>query len=713
MKLLTVVASTLIATTAAIGYAQPSAKGHLRSTDGATVTDSSTSLPWSNGNDDPIGLERSDETLGSGLVGPRRNSGEAAKNKKGTDAGTTEAQFPRGEIVSGLSSIREARHQTSARFWSGYAIVTEHMLFSSFSDVPAELCYRQAVPVDTALISVEACNRSSCREGKHEPESTPSRDAGVCARLSALDKTASLQPTVRASLQTDARGQAVMIRAAAVKKGEHLRIRLQYLTRAPMYAGVSRVKLPARGTDARAAPAEKLTADIPLDRMAPMANEVTTQNLVDASFALEFADRTAFSASTNAQTWSFPCEKRHCAEVRVLANPKPATPFDLVLAIDVSPSTNQSARPRLPQALALLLAAAPSGTRVRALSFAARTRVLNDRAVDVRSLPLSQIAGAGLASDLGSATRLDAVWHVTEPWFKAKRNLKLKPLIVLIGDGDLTEDDEFPLARLRRAGVELSILNIGNAKTRQFAAKAANLTGGVVVDAGVEAEQIAGNDGGQAFEERITELFAPIVARQITLRVGTQSYELGPLRAGRDISWEGSSRAPGVQVFGVGKQKLPSALPTELTSALANRIMASDVSRRPATNPSFESTSLGAGMPASPLLSMLRQRVLPVARGCFRKDRAGRADYSKRVTFFLRLARQEVIASRIEGSIKPEFKKCLATAIDDLDIPLFYGTVAVSYPLVTQAEPTSEPIELSPEVAQYVEEISSQSTFRP
>jgi hypothetical protein len=108
---------------------------------------------------------------------------------------------------------------------------------------------------------------------------------------------------------------------------------------------------------------------------------------------------------------------------------------------------------------------------------------------------------------------------------------------------------------------------------------------------------------------------------------------------------------------------------------------------------------IGAGMPSDPLLSMLRQRILPVARGCFRRDRAGRAEYQKRAVFVFALADREIVDARIEGGIPDALRQCLLTAVDTLEVPRFSGVVKVRYPLITESMPLPEQIELRSETA--------------
>jgi hypothetical protein len=121
---------------------------------------------------------------------------------------------------------------------------------------------------------------------------------------------------------------------------------------------------------------------------------------------------------------------------------------------------------------------------------------------------------------------------------------------------------------------------------------------------------------------------------------------------------------------------------------------------RPKTD---EEPELGAGMPGSPLLSMLRQRIMPMARGCFRRDRAGRADYQVRAVFVFELAEREVIAASVQGKIADALRSCLLNAVDGLLVPRFTGKVLVRYPLVTEREPLPSQIELTAGTADQVD----------
>ena len=115
----------------------------------------------------------------------------------------------------------------------------------------------------------------------------------------------------------------------------------------------------------------------------------------------------------------------------------------------------------------------------------------------------------------------------------------------------------------------------------------------------------------------------------------------------------------------------------------------------------------GKGMPGSPLLSMLRQRILPVARGCFRRDRAGRADYQVRAIFEFELADREITWAHVQGAIAEPLRACLLASVDSLAVPPFTGRVVVRYPLITEREPLPSQIELTPQTASELDSVAT------
>src|SRR4029077_20864201 len=65
---------------------------------------------------------------------------------------------------------------------------------------------------------------------------------------------------------------------------------------------------------------------------------------------------------------------------------------------------------------------------------------------------------------------------------------------------------------------------------------------GVVLDAGSEADAAARGRDPALLAERLAALFAPTVARA-TINAGTQRVDLGPLRAGEWLRYQGVARS--------------------------------------------------------------------------------------------------------------------------------------------------------------------------
>ncbi len=103
---------------------------------------------------------------------------------------------------------------------------------------------------------------------------------------------------------------------------------------------------------------------------------------------------------------------------------------------------------------------------------------------------------------------------------------------------------------------------------------------------------------------------------------------------------------------------------------------------------------------------MLRHRIVPVARGCFREDRAGRPNYQTRAVFAFQLADREIVDAGVSGRLTPELRACLLRAVDELAIPRFDGTVAVRYPIYTAPQLPPPTLSLDGDVADAVDAIA-------
>ncbi len=714
--------------------------------------------------DDPIGVDG--EAQGVAAAADQADA-EAAVRARARDAeaeryGPTPppARATVGEALTSVRSVRETSHRVDTTLDAGLAIVRVEMAFATAVDSPAEVRYRLPVPAGAQLAALEVCNDLGCRTGAIDR----SRDV-----FGAYDDSVQARgperalPIAHAVALDDERGRAIVLRAAPVSKGHELRVRLAFVADTPVRGGSARIVLPARGMDPNVAPSEvHFTAPGMLDARVAGRPATDARASFDPWVEVRLDARLAAGAAASARVWTFPCHGSArgglCARAHVAAGPRDAEARDFVIAVDVSPSTEGPTRGRLLPAIASLLATAPQGSRVRAVAFAARARVLVSEPLDPAALPLSRFAGIADVSDLGSATRFEAVWALVHEWFP-RRARRLRPAIVIVGDGGLTAGDARPFARARRAGVEVHVVNLSGRASVPALAEGARSTGGAVIDAGRDADD-AGRGEAAALDERIGAVFAPVVAPRVSVVAG-RSVHLGGLRAGDALAWEGPvGRAPKLMLG--GRATTARAAPPDIALALAARSLTRDAAatadanppalarglaavdardfvpdmRSPRPPPSKNpkrcdrrgpawrhggvssdvapvalaeeracratakptrppNTDVGAGMPADPLLDMLRQRVIPVARGCFRRDRAGRLDYAVRAVFAFTLAEREIVAAEIEGAIDARLRNCLLAAIDTLEVPRFSGLVEVRYPLRTQREPLPKEIELT------------------
>jgi hypothetical protein len=715
-------------------------------------------LPLTNDPNDPIGIDQEQATLGRAATsGGRSKPARRDTAMFGPDPPGLAARS--GEVLSAIPSVHESAHRVQVELTAGLASVSCELDFENGGDKPAEVSYRLAVPDDAALASFEVCNARGCRNGLLEPGAPNARRLGAYDdAVQARGPKGSERPLPAGDVRTvrDARGSALLIRAAPVLRAQPLRVRVAYVARAPQHASVVRFALPARGMDPRAAPSELVfraasLVDLRVDDLPSSGVAVRA----DAWSTLELSGRAAVSGIRN-QVWRFACGQASCARAYVAAAAAKATPADIVLAVDASPSTEGGARSRFVATISAILARAPQGSRVRALRFASRAVPLLAERKEPRELALSTFAPVAFEAELGAATRFESAWQLIDGW--GLKKAPLRKLVVIVGDGGLTTGTSRPFDAARRAGVEVAVVNVADRSTEPALRQGAMLTGGAVIDAGSEADAAARGAAPDRLEERVAAVFQPNLGRlRISGRVRAESSQL-ELRAGDSLSVE--SRLSGALAVQLGGRTLATeATPRDLTAGLsihaadatgtreARALCAvdradlgrsgdrpegqelparkgSDCDRRgPAIRQSGLSSDsapvalaqeravcarppeearaplnkedLGTGMPSSPLLSMLRQRILPAARGCFRRDRAGRPDYQVRAVFVFQLADREVTSAQVSGKIAEELRSCLLTAVDSLAVPRFTGKVVVRYPLVTEREPLPAQVELT------------------
>ena len=463
--------------------------------------------------DDPIGVDsesRSLEREAAARVVPAPTERELSSERARFGPLPPPLDVRAGEVLTAHASTRETAHRVQVDLDPGSARVAVEMEFENRSSKPTELRYRLAVPEGS-----EPDRARGLQRGRLSPGSA----RGAARRCAARTKSALLSrrapndkalPIARAASEHDARGDGDRGLCRAARRQTPLRVRVTYASELPLHGGVARLVLPARGMDPQAAPAE---VHVTSSRLIDL--RIAGQPASDAGASIDPWSEVALFAraksgeGAHAAAWQFACGTRRCARAEVWAGPRAAAPVDLVIALDLSPSTEGPARGRLVPAMAGLLSAAPAGSRVRALGFAARARPLVATAMDPSQVELAPFSRAVAEGDLGSATRFEAVWEVAQAWFGKRARAALRPLIVIVGDGGLTEGDARAFEKARAAGVEVSALNLADRATTD-ALRARVLRGsGVVLDAGSEADAAARGRDPALLAERLAALFAP------------------------------------------------------------------------------------------------------------------------------------------------------------------------------------------------------------
>jgi hypothetical protein len=704
--------------------------------------------------DDPIGVDAQSRALGSSPEQPGRGATSEAENS--ADRARYGPEPPpllvrAGEVLTASPTTRELSHRVSIELEPGRARVHVAMYFETASKAPSELRYRLALPGGSLITALEVCNAQGCREALPQPKrASRSYDAALLARGPA-DKPA--LPIARlARLRTEL-GDALVVHAAPVAADSALTIRLSYESPATVHGGVVRFGLPARGMDPQLSPAEVSLATRGglIDARLGPERDLSAALRVDPWLEVAIRARLPDGHPLRASLGQRACGAERCSGARLFAGPRPSIPVDMVIALDVSPSTEGPARGRLVPTLAALLAAAPAGSRVRALAFASRASVLLDQQTAPERVALAPFAQAIANAELGSATRLEAAWELARSWFAPKaRTPGRRALLVIVGDGGMTRGRAGPFERARAADVEVVVLNASDMPTLDALRAGVARTAGIAIELGAESDAAVRGQDPAPLEERVSAVFAPSIATRVILEDAGRPTDLGPLRAGEGLLWRGVTRGPiAVRYQGAAQGRIrsariepgwalapasqeelvaldpqdllkparagdwpersarldkarcdrrgPAARVSGISSDARPVALAEERVCRPADPKAATPTPAheGIGMPSDPLLSMLRQRILPIARGCFRRDRRGQLRYEKRAVFVFSLAEREVVDAHVEGAIPEALRDCLLAAVDQLDVPRFSGVVKVRYPLITESAPVPEQIELT------------------
>lgn len=717
--------------------------------------------------DDPVGLDPNAPQVSAPSTppqaapdidmsyGPRPRSGRAVA----------------GDALTAVQSVYESRHDIHVQLGEGLAQVEVKLRFENHADEPAEVRYRLSAPAAPVPTFLEVCHDKQCRPGLATARSDgpTAYDAALLAR--GAKGADAPYPIGELYAIQDERGSSLVLHAAPVSESRPVDVTLRYIVPLPLIGGVSRLHIPARGMDPRAARAQLSVSGDLFGAMEVDGHAVSADSPypVEAWAGVSLRAKLRPTVPPQLSVNTLPCGQKTCQVARARARFTGAkvAPGELLIAVDVSPSTTGPARNRMTAALAALLETTPSKTPVRAAMFASKAQWLQSSPVIASVLPLTTFQGALKGPDLGSATRLSAVLELAG---RARRRSP-RPLLVVLGDGGLTTGAEDVLQRVAKKGYALALVNLGDRPVRHEIREAVHGHGGLVVEAGEAGSTFERTRDPAVLEERMNVLFAPTASPSVRWSDGSRTVHLGPLREGESLEFRtegkrGRLHCPGSGLGVVsarplgrsaGKRPIMASLLTvakvgdaPLLSAVSgadvkrgaagfpaaprfrpakkseaahcdrrgparresgiNRdenpiLLAHDRACAPARRTASASEGLGRGMPATPLLGMLRKRIIPVARECFRRDRAGRADYAVRAVFRFELADQEVADARVEGPIPAALRNCLLTAVDTLHVPRFTGRVRVSYPLHTLRETLPATIELSAEATDDLDSI--------
>jgi hypothetical protein len=704
--------------------------------------------------DDPIGVDDSarnlDRVANERAAAQAKAATPAIDLRFGPEPPALAARS--GEILTAAPAVREERHRVRVELEPGLARVEVELTLTSSSEQPSEVAYRLALPKGAFIAALSVCNAGGCRDATPDeaPIGKSAYDAAVLGRTGKRTGARALPPVAHAVL--DSERSALSLRAAPARKSDPLIVRVRYEAEAAMHAGMVRFALPARGMDPRAAQTElTLQARELLDarvagQLVALTKSRQAEVLVSEPWsALPITAQARASAPAAAHVQRMSCDGAPCARARAWAGPAQPSPRDIILAIDASPSTEGPARGRVIAAVAAVLDAAPSGSRVRALAFAARARSIIDKPIDPGLVALAPFAPHVEGEALGAATSFDAAWSLAESWL-SDRERKLRPLLVIVGDGGLSvRAGKRAFKDAKRLGVEVSAINVGDRATAAELMGGVHLTGGAVIDAGAAAELATFGREREILHDQVGALFMPTVGKLggRPLRAGEALQYLGNEKAapswsgGRARSSSGGALFRTIALVAADAQDIAHARrlahawpeplvasgpkarcdrrgPAEVRSALgSDEAPVALAQERPCavSKPAAkakgqtETPALGKGMPSDPLLDMLRLRVMPFARDCFRRDRGGRSEYELRAVFVFALAEREVVSADIEGRIPEPLRQCLMGAVDTLDVPRFTGTVVVRYPLVTESAPKAEQIQLTQLAARAVDDL--------
>lgn len=719
----------------------------------------SSDLPWATdvSSDDPIGLQREDTELDRGAPPPRTPDERAFGPRPPAFSGRV------GDVLVAPPMVRETAHRVRIEWHAGLALVTTELHFTTTGSHASEVKYRLPVPTSATLASLRVCTSAGCREGLvTAPESHMSayddavqargpgnglavaharmqqdeRGHFIQLRAAPVTRSEELVASVSWIVETPLRNHNVRLTIPARGVDERA-APAEVRFSAPALTGVSLADGPWTEAPAileawrpihvvgqlvrRATPhVEWITTPCPEGSCArlwiagPYAAPVVSDLAIalDASASMRGPPRGRVAPALAALLSLLPPERPmdvvvFAASARTLATETRAERLALGPLVNATQAEDLGGGTHLTAAWAVL-----KDWRARARNSAARQLVV----IGDGTLSKHQEAVFEEAARSGvSISWINLADTPTHPELRARVEETGGITLDAAQESDLAasgQRDTGPLEDLlsallsRPTATALVLPRLSNSAGMRInigtvrSGNAAIWSGAVGPQAAVRinGRRVRASAHGRHRDHavsRSTQTLALPLALSVVAAGAVQLEAVAPedvIRAGQDRpgpALKCDPRGPAQRLSGVSSNLDPVSL-AEPRECRPPATAASDAI--PASTP-------GSGMPSSPLLTMLRQRILPVARACFRRDRAGRAEYELRAVFELELSNQEVTDANVTGEVPEPLRRCLIEAADHLEVPPFTGVVRARYPLRTQSEPLPSEIELSSGVA--------------
>lgn len=618
--------------------------------------------------EDPLGI---DESTGKDLD----QAAARIPRPKSTVILPTASQ---GAALSAIAGVREARHALTVKLAQGLAFVDVQLALVSTAKHAAEVAYRLPLPTTGVVTRVCACIGKLCSEAAHEP---------------ALAITPVGAPSIDARPIEDERGRALSLRVSPLAAGGKLELTVSYVAEAAVRGGRARFDIEARGYDPNLASTE-LRVEAPR-RWLPepdraLTLEPWTPYEVTASLPSEQRSLAASALAARAEglrsSTQVACGTGACTRTFESSARAPAELRSTWLWIDASPSMEGPARSRVSAVIAALLGVLPEATDVRAFAFAARASELGR--FRARDAPLLQLADATML-ELDAATLPSAAIALA-----GADLLRARPRLLVVSDGlfDATAHERAALLTLKKQGIELTLIALGDKPPRLLEAFTRVLHVATLAEASLHGAQLG------PLEDALRGITAP---SSRGLKAGEQRVrEKRPERR-----WTPRPNSPWLS-FWMARDR-PSQFVAEAPTTSASIAAVAYRSVERAAPP--EDT----GLPKESVLTMLRTQLVPQARACLRTDRKGRGDYAVGLAFHALFAEREVYDARVEGNIARPLRACLMAILPRLRVPLFSGRIRVRYPIYTEREAEPPMIELEPELGRQLERAFSPAPALP